>query len=173
MSHSVHVTHSMPTRLSATLIRGTAFFLLWLVLMQSSKPADLVMGLLTAIGATWLSLRLLEPASGSLRFASLLALFPHFLWVSILAGIDVARRAFDPRMPLQCGFVDCPLGFPPGMARNTFATLTSLMPGTVPVGETDQMLIYHCLDTAQPVLEQLWTEERLLAKALLAGRRHG
>jgi multicomponent Na+:H+ antiporter subunit E len=43
----------------------------------------------------------------------------------------------------------------------------------VSVGQTDQMLIYHCLDTAQPVLEQLWTEERLLAKALLAGRRHG
>ena len=173
MNRSVHATHPIPTRLSATLIRGTAFFLLWLVLMQSAKPADLVMGLLTAIGATWLSLRLLEPASGSLRFASLFALFPHFLWVSILAGIDVARRAFDPRMPLQCGFVNCPLGFSPGLARNTFATLTSLIPGSVAVGETDQMLIYHCLDTAQPVLEQLWTEERLLAKALLAGRRHG
>lgn len=173
MNHSEQATHSLPTRLSATLVRGTAFYLLWLVLMQSAKPADLVMGLLTAIGATWLSVRLLEPVSGRLRFGSLFALFPHFLWVSILAGIDVARRAFDPRMPLQCGFVNCPLGFPPGLARNTFATLTSLMPGSVSVGQTDKMLIYHCLDTAQPVLEQLWTEERLLAKALLAGRRHG
>jgi multicomponent Na+:H+ antiporter subunit E len=148
------------------------FYLLWLVLMQSAKPADLGMGLLAALAATWVSMHLLAPASGSLRFGSLFMLLPHFLWVSVLAGIDVARRAFDPGMPLQPGFVSCPLDFPPGLARNTFAAFTSLMPGTVPIGETDEDLLYHCLDTSQPVVEQLWKEERLLAKALVAGRRH-
>ena len=78
-----------------------------------------------------------------------------------------------PRMPLQPGFVTCPLGFPPGFARNTFATITSLLPGTVPCDEVDGALVYHCLDTRQPVVEQLWEEERRLARALVAGRRHG
>ena len=99
-------------------------------------------------------------------------LLPDFLWVSVVAVIDVARRVFDPRLPMQPGFVSCPLDFPPGLARNTFATITSLMPGTVPIGETDEDLTYHCLDTSQPVVEQLWKEERLLARALVAGRRH-
>ena len=160
------------TKLSSAFSRGSSFFLLWMVLMQSVKPGDLVMGLMAAILGTWISLHLLKPESGRFRFGKLLALIPHFIWVSVIAGIDVARRAFDPRMPLQTGFVSCPLDFPPGLARNTFATFTSLMPGTVPVGETDEDLIYHCLDISQPVVEQLWTEELLLAKAMVIGRRH-
>ena len=158
--------------MSAALARAVAFYLLWLVLMQSAKPGDLIIGLLAALAATRVSLHLLAPASGCLRFGSMIALFPHFLWVSIAAGIDIARRVFDPRMPLQSGFIRCPLGFPPGLARNTFSTFTSLMPGSVPVDESNEDLIYHCLDTSQPVVEQLWAEERLLAKALIAGRRH-
>lgn len=160
------------TKLSSAFSRGSAFFLLWLVLMQSFKLGDLVMGLLTAILATWISLHLLKPESGRFRFGKLLSLLPHFIWVSVLGGIDVARRAFDPRLPLQPGFVSYPLDFPPGLARNTFATFTSLMPGTVPVGETDEVLIYHCLDFSQPVVEQLWTEERRLAMALIIGKCH-
>lgn len=153
--------------------RALAFFLLWLALMQSSKPADLAVGLLAAAAATGLSLRLLPPASGHLDFRQLILLFPHFVWASALAGIDVARRALDPRMPLRCGLVDCEPGFPRGLARNSFATYTSLMPGTVPVTETERALTYHCLDTGQPVLEQLQADARRLAKAVIGGHRHG
>lgn len=162
----------MPGYRQSAAARGLAFLLLWLLLMQSSKPADLLVGVFAAAAAAWLSLRLLPPVSGFLHFRQFAVLFPHFLWVSILAGIDVARRALDPRLPLRCGLVDCPLGFPPGLARNTFATLTSLMPGTVPVTDNGRILIYHCLDVTQPVVEQLWAEERLLTKALIAGRQH-
>ena len=98
--------------LSTVLPRGVAFFVLWMVLMQSTKPADLAVGAFATLGATWLSLHLLAPAAGHLRFGSLFALLPHFIWESVLAGIDVARRAFDPRLPLRTGFVNCPLDFP-------------------------------------------------------------
>ena len=157
----------------AALARSAAFFALWIVLMQSAKPADVAIGAFATIAATWVSLRLLPPMAGCLHFGALLALMPHFLWESVRAGIDVARRAFAPSLPLRPGFVRCPLGFPPGLARNTFATITSLLPGSVPVGGDDSALVYHCLDTTQPVVEQLWAEERLLARALVAGRRHG
>lgn len=167
-----HADPTSLTTLGAALSRGSVIYLLWQVLMQSAKPGDLAMGLLATAIATWISLSLFKPESGRFRYGKLLALFPHFVWVSVLAGLDAARRAFDPRLPLQPGFVSCPLDFPPGLARNTFATFTSLMPGTVPIGETDDDLIYHCLDTSQPVLEQLWNEERLLAKAVEIGRHH-
>jgi multicomponent Na+:H+ antiporter subunit E len=64
----------------AALTRGVAFFALWMVLMQSTKPADLAIGALATFGATWLSLHLLAPTAGRLRFGSLFALLPHFIW---------------------------------------------------------------------------------------------
>ncbi len=157
----------------SALLRGAAFFMLWLVLMQSLKVSDLAIGACAAVVATWVSLHLLPPATGCLRFGRLLLLLPHFVWQSVRAGVDVARRALAPGLPLQPGVVRCPLGFGPGLARNTFATITSLLPGTVPCDEVDGVLVYHCIDTDQPVLEQLWEEERRLSLALVAGRSHG
>jgi len=159
--------------LSTALWRGTAFFLLWMLLMQSLKRGDLAVGVLASVGATWVSLRLLPPSSGGLRFGRLLMHLPHFVWESVLAGVDVARRALHPGMPLRPGFVTCPLSFPPGFARNTFATITSLLPGSVSAGEVEGVIVYHCLDTTSPVVEQIWKEERLLARALVAERHHG
>jgi multicomponent Na+:H+ antiporter subunit E len=153
-------------------VRGLAYLALWLVLMPSAKPADLVIGILSAVAATFVSMRLLPPATGCVNFDALLMLAPHFLWESVKAGVDVARRALTPRLQLAPGFVSCPLDFPPGLARNTFATITSMMPGTVPAGEDNDALVYHCLDTAEPVVDQLWKEEALLSRALVAGRRH-
>jgi multicomponent Na+:H+ antiporter subunit E len=153
--------------------RMTFFALLWLLLMPSAKPGDLVFGAVTAIAAMLLSLRLYEPLHGRLHLGRFAALVPHFIWQSILAGIDVARRTFAPTLRLQPGFVPCPLDFPEGLARNTFATVTSLMPGTMPCGEDNGVLIYHCLDITQPVVEALWAEEELLARAITAGRKHG
>jgi multicomponent Na+:H+ antiporter subunit E len=161
------------SRRRTALARGLIYFAFWLVLMPSPKLANLVFGAVAATGATWVSLRLLPPEAGRLRFNVLLALLPHFLWESVLAGVDVARRVFSVKMPLNPGFVDCPMAFPPGLARNTFATITSLLPGSVPTGDGDETLIYHCLDVTQPVVEQLREEERLLAQAMVAGRRHG
>jgi multicomponent Na+:H+ antiporter subunit E len=152
--------------------RGTGYFLLWMLLMQSLERADLAVGVLASVGATLASLRVLPPSSGGLRLGRLLALLPHFAWESALAGVDVARRALHPGMPLRPGFVTCPLGFPPGFARNTFATITSLLPGSVAAGEVEGEIVYHCLDTTSPVVEQIWQEERLLARALIAGRHH-
>ncbi len=155
------------------LIRGAMLFGLWIVLMQSAKPGDLAVGMLAVVAATWASLRLLPPETGRVRFAWLLALVPRFLWQSLKAGIDVARRAFAPSLPLHTGFVDYRTGFPRGQARNNFATITSMMPGTVPAGDGPDTIEFHCLDSRQPIVAQMAEEERLLAKALVSGERHG
>lgn len=157
----------------SALLRFAAFFGLWLVLIQSLTVPDTVFGACAAITATWVSVRLLPPAMGSLRFSRLLLLLPHFLWQSVRAGADVAVRALSPRVRLHPGFINYAPGFAPGQSRNTFATITSLLPGTVPCAESDAELVYHCLDTTQPVFEQVREEERRLASALSADLRHG
>ena len=58
------------------------------------------------------------------------------------------------------------VGFPVGSARNAFAALTSLLPGTVPSGDEGSRLVYHCLDVDQPVVSQLAAEEAALRHAI-------
>lgn len=154
------------------LARALCFMTFWIILLPSVAPSDLVCGLIATVVATTMSLGLLPPAAGELRLGALLVFAPHFLIQSLLAGIDVARRALDPRLPLKTGIVVYRVGFPRGMARNQFAVITSLLPGTLPVDETEDGLIYHCLDITQPIVDQLADEERRLQSALISGERH-
>jgi len=157
-----------------SVLRASGFLAVWIALI-GWKPLDLAMGLLTAVAATWLSLVLQPPRhrTGRVTLIALVRLAGHFLWQSVVAGLDVARRAFDPRMPLQPGFVSYPLSFPPGPGRNVFASWTSLLPGTVPVADDGQTLLYHCLDVGQPIAKQLGIEEALLAPLFEGARRDG
>lgn len=162
-----------PSLLRTALTRAALYFGLWVVIDQSAKPANLAFGVVATIAATWASLKLLPPSSGQVRLAALLLLLPRFLWQSLVAGIDVARRAFSPGMRLQPGFVQYPVGLPRGAARNAFEAISSLLPGSVPAGETDTHIEYHALDLSQPVVEQLAAEEQAYAKALIPGQRNG
>ena len=72
-----------------------------------------------ASAATWVSLRLLPPASGRLRFGALLALLPHFLWESVLAGVDVARRALRAAPAAAARLRQLPAGLPAAASRAT------------------------------------------------------
>ena len=146
--------------------RFAFFFAVWLIL-YGVKSADLLIGIIAAIIATWASRRLLPPGRGSLRPIPLVRLVLRFLRQSIVAGIDVAWRALDPRMPLRPGFVIYQSHFPVGPMQNAFCTMTGLLPGTLPCGPDENGgLVIHCLDVSQPVLEQLATEEAALQQVL-------
>ncbi|MCC6197201.1 MAG: Na+/H+ antiporter subunit E [Burkholderiales bacterium] len=152
--------------------RTLALFALWLVLLPSAAPGDLALGVCAALGAAWVSVRLAPRGSARMRWMALLAYAPHFFLYSVSAALDVARRAFSPDMRLKPGYVDYETGFARGFARNTFATITSLMPGSLPCAERDRTLEYHALDAAAPVAAQLGEEEAELREAL-GGRDSG
>lgn len=146
--------------------RFLLLFALWLVLLPSGKPFDLLLGAVTAVCATWVSVRLLPRGSARLRPLALLAYVPHFMLYSVRAALDVARRAFARDMRLRPGYVDYRTEFEPGFSRNTFATITSLMPGSVPCGGRADVIEYHALDVGQPMDEQLAEEEAALREPL-------
>jgi multicomponent Na+:H+ antiporter subunit E len=144
-----------------------AFFLAFWLILYGVKSADLLIGIIAAIIATWASRRLIPPGRGRLRPIPLVRLVLRFLRQSIVAGIDVAWRALDPRMPLRPGFVIYQPRFPVGPMQNTFCTMTGLLPGTLPCGSDENGdLVIHCLDVSQPVLEQLAAEEAVLRQVL-------
>jgi multicomponent Na+:H+ antiporter subunit E len=145
----------------------------WIVVDQTFKPGNLLVGVLATAAATWASLALLPPARGRVRVGRLLARLPRFLWQSLVAGLDVARRAFSPRLDLQPGFVDYRTQLPRGTSRSAFELIASLMPGSVPSSDGPQHIEFHALDTRQPVAGQLAAEERAYAPALHGESRDG
>lgn len=154
--------------LRAILVRGAGYFVLWMI-MAGGRDADVLPGLAAAALATWISLVLLplDPAFAQVRPLAVLRLAIRFVWGSVVAGLDIARRAFSPSLPLKPGYVNHPVALPPGTSRNLFTAMTSLLPGTLPSGsgESDGV-IYHCLDVEQPVLQELAREEAHLVAAL-------
>ena len=122
---------------SSAALRAAWFICLWLVL-AGADPGDIPAAAAAVAAATWTSLRLLEPSASRRSPRAIVRLVLLFLYHSVVAGADVARRALDPRLPLRPGFVAYPTRLPRGMRRNVFTTLTSLLPGTVPTGEEER-----------------------------------
>jgi len=154
-----------------TVPRAAGFLGLWLVL-SGAALGDLPIGAVAVVAAPWTSLRLLPPGPWHPRPAALARLALRFLRQSVIAGVDVAWRALDPRLPVRPGFVVYPVRLAPGPARNAFSALASLVPGTVPAGAAEGgALLVHGLDVGQPVAAQLATEEALLVRALVTMAR--
>ena len=155
-----------PVRFRPTIVRAGGFLVIWCML-TSGGPPDLAVGAIATLAAVSASLHLLPPGKSHVWPSALVGLVLHFLWQSAVAGVDVARRALDPRLTLHPGFVVYPVGLPPGPARNMFTSLMSLLPGTVPTGSAENgRLLIHCLDVQQPVTGQLAAEEALFARVI-------
>jgi multicomponent Na+:H+ antiporter subunit E len=149
-------------------IRFLSYLAIWLI-MVGTGFGDLLAGLAAAGLATWCSLVLLPPlrGPGGVRPLLLVRLVLWFVWVSVLAGLDIARRAFSPALPLAPGWLVYSSRLPRDVPRNLFTSMASLMPGTLCTGTDDSgALIFHCLDVAQPVASQLADEEGRLIAAL-------
>ncbi len=144
--------------------------LVWLAL-TGGHPEALVLGLAAVPAAAALSLRLLPPGARRVSLAVLARLAPGFLARSVLGGVDVARRALDPRMPLAPGWVVVPSRLPAGPARVVVGGEFSLLPGTLVAGSRGGDLLVHALDTRQDVAGEIArAETELLAALPPAGR---
>jgi multicomponent Na+:H+ antiporter subunit E len=81
----------------------------------------------------------------------------------VLGGVDVARRALHPDLPIDPGFIETPLRVKSDMARFAVATTMSLLPGTVSVEMRESTLRLHVLDRSLPVVKALADLERRVA----------
>ena len=128
----------------AILHRAVLFGAGWLGLTGASADA-LPAGAVVVSIAVWLSLRLL-PATHPLVMWRLARHLPRFVAGSVSGGIDVAKRAFSPRLRLNPGWVEIPSDLPDG-ARVALGAELSLMPGTLSAGSEEGRLLVHLLDT--------------------------
>lgn len=161
------------TRLSrqALLVRAVLLFCAWAALGQT-KPMDLAMGAVAALLAACVSVRYLP--AGTFRFdaVGVAAFAGRFLRRSVEAGFDVARRVFDPALPVRPGVIAVPCETPLGPLRQAFRASVSLQPGTVPLRDAESELELHALDTSTPVAADLAADERVFTKAFGGATPH-
>lgn len=132
-------TPSLVAILHRALLLGAA----WLVL-TGAEPKGLALGAAAVPAAVGTSLRLL-PARRPLRPWRVARHAPGFVAGSFRGGLDVARRALSPRMPLAPGWLEVPLPGPAGVRAAVGGEL-SLMPGTLAAGSRGERLLVHLID---------------------------
>lgn len=121
-------------------------------------------GVLAIVAASFTSLMLIPPGSWRWNMLELPRFGFFFLQQSILGGVDVARRALDPRLPVDPTFIEYPLRLSKEPARVFFSNTMSLLPGTVSVELWPNLLRLHVLDRNMPVLETLRELEERVAR---------
>ncbi|MFP4405652.1 Na+/H+ antiporter subunit E [Rhodosalinus sp.] len=152
---------------SARHLVGRITFLgaVWIVLAGAEAKA-LAVGAVAVPAAVWLSLRLL-PGPRHLAPWRAVRHLPAFLGASLLGGLDVARRALSPRMPLAPGWVEVPVRLPDG-GRVALGAELSLMPGTLAAGTQGDRLLIHLLDVGAGFEAAIPREEAAIA-AMIGG----
>ncbi len=148
------------TYLRTWLLRFVLFVLMWWVLTDGAMDSWQI-GLPVVLIATLVSVMLMPPLSWSLR--GMFLFIPYFLWHSIRGGVDVARRALHPQLPISPGLFDYRFRLPPGMPRVFMANTVSLLPGTLSVELDEEILRVHVLDETGAINEELNRLENHLA----------
>ncbi len=144
--------------------KRTAFLAsVWLVL-TGADPGGIAIGIVAVAAATGLSLALMPPRAG-VALWPLAIMIPGFLWRSLLGGFDVARRVFDPRLPLRPGWKIMRTRLPDG-GKVALGGEFSLMPGTLVAGSKGDRLLIHVLDSGQDITGDVAREEACFARAL-------
>ncbi|WP_235906683.1 Na+/H+ antiporter subunit E [Pseudomonas saliphila] len=92
-----------------------------------------------------------------------------FLRALVAGGWDVARRAVQPRMPLDPAWVSYPLTARDPRSRLLLAAAVSLLPGTLAGAIEADHLALHVLDHTQPWLESVARLEQQLMHVLGEG----
>jgi len=118
-------------------------------------------GVPVVLFATLISVLLLPPFSWSLT--GIVRFVPFFLWRSLYGGMDVARRALHPRLPISPGMIDHRWRLPPGLPRVFMANTVSLLPGTLSAELDDEGLRVHVLDRTGEFASELTMIEARVA----------
>jgi multicomponent Na+:H+ antiporter subunit E len=147
--------------LQTVALRAALFALLWWILTDgaiNSWPIGVPVVLLTAL----ISVALLPSFSCSLL--GFIQFVPFFLYHSLRGGVDVARRALHPQLPILPGMHQHQWRLPPGLSRVFMANTVSLLPGTLSAELDATHLRIHLLDNTSAYAEALQKLELRVAK---------
>ncbi len=146
---------------STIISRALLFSLIWWILSDGNAQSWWV-GVPAILLTVIVSVALLPPAP--ILWRELLMFVPFFLRYSIKGGVDVAWRAFHPRIPIAPQLIDYPFRLPPGLSRVVLANTVSLLPGTLSVNVGEKVLQVHVLDGMGDIVPELEALEIRIAR---------
>jgi multicomponent Na+:H+ antiporter subunit E len=123
----------------------------WLIGVPSVAAAFLVRQRLRPFAARKVSI------PGAVRY--LIAFFK----VSFVSGLDVALRAFHPRLPLNPGLIEYAMRLRSPAEILLLAGTVNLQPGTLSADLDGERLTVHALDVAAPIVSELRRLEEQVA----------
>lgn len=145
----------------------------YLALSSNLQPSNLIVGLIIAVGLTWL----LHPEPQRVDVRRL----PVALWAAlryalvvmfgmIKGGLQVARITLNPRLPIQPGIIAIPVGANLELATALSAAAIGLSPGEMVVEISRDGVMYshvlECSEAAAMVEEAQRQREEMLSKIL-------
>ena len=146
---------------STIVSRGVALSLIWWILTDGTA-ASWWIGVPAVLLAATVSAALIPPVP--LVWSELLRFVSFFLLHSLLGGVDVARRALSPKMPIDPYLIAYPLRLPPGLPRIFMINTVSLLPGTLSAALDQDVLSVHVLNRHKDVLAELEMLEKKVAR---------
>jgi multicomponent Na+:H+ antiporter subunit E len=150
---------AMKAPLKTQVFRWGLLFFLWLVLSEGSLNG-LWLGILTVTLAWAVADRQLSGATEEIKPGGLPAFFLFFAIQSLFGGLDVARRAFSPRLKVNPGVVRLELRMSREKARFFYSLVIGLFPGSVCTRLEADFIEVHVLDRSPEVIENLRQAER-------------
>lgn len=134
-------------RLLPSLPLSVAVFLVWLLLVGSLAPGDLIMATLLAIALPLMTQRLRPNQARMRRPLLALRFFLLVLWDIVVANLQVARAILGPESRIRPGFIWIPLDITNPYGISALAGTITMTPGTVSieVSEDRRFLLVHCL----------------------------
>jgi multicomponent Na+:H+ antiporter subunit E len=138
---------------------------IWLLLVGTLDPGDLLAGLVVAAVTAVVSAPYLEVLDGIRLRPSLplhLARFLRTFFVALIkANLDVARRVLSPALPIRPAFVEVQTGLTSRFGKLLLANSITLTPGTLTVDVLEDRLLVHWIDV--PAGMDLGTATRAVA----------
>jgi multicomponent Na+:H+ antiporter subunit E len=113
---------------------------------SEGRPGSWGVGIPTVALAAVAAAATVAPARHRVRWGPALRFAGWFVGQSLRGGLDVARRALSPALPLDAGIVELRTSLPEGAPRVVLADATSLLPGSATVDLEGDRILIHALD---------------------------
>ena len=151
----------MTSRIPSFILRTLIFLVIWWVITEGNQ-ASWWIGLPAVFLAVIISI-ILIPAT-IINWYELFKFIPYFIIRSFGGGIDVARRALHPKLPIVPALIDYPLRLPIGLPQVFFINTVSLLPGTLIADLQGDTLKVHVLDETSGFIDEIRSVELSVAK---------
>ena len=160
-------------KLSRFIVNSVFLMLVWIAFTSSFATHELIVGALTAMIISYLSIRLFTCCTISIfnpvKIFYMIWYFIVFLIALIKSNFDVARRVLSPSLPINPGIVKFKTKLTTNYSKMVLANSITLTPGTLTVDIIDDTFYIHWIDVKTTDPEKAFTDiaeqfEKILLK---------